>query len=360
MNLSGLVPLVLEGSPRERGQTHGETLKPMILEFIERWRYRLRMATGMDPGRYVDRFVEETGLIDAARRWTPHLLEEVEGLGDGAGVDFNSIFALQCGDEEWWYRESHERGSPEFCTSLGCYREGDRPALLAQNMDLPNVYDGFQVLLHIRHPYSHMESYVFTAAGMIALCGLNNRPLGICCNNLGDLNHAGDGLPVAFIVRSVLEQPSLEKAVELIHGIKHASGQNYVMGGAERVVSFECSANKVYRYLPYEGARMVYHTNHPLVNDDIMLPTRMRSGTSHARFKWVESRMSDPKTMTPETAKHILSSHEGPVCVHNNRQPEGGVTFGSLVYVLSSPPELHIAPGPPCSTEWRTFRFQLQ
>jgi len=28
--------LLLEGSPRERGQAHGETLRPMIHEHIER------------------------------------------------------------------------------------------------------------------------------------------------------------------------------------------------------------------------------------------------------------------------------------------------------------------------------------
>jgi len=357
---SGIKFLVLEGTPRERGRIYGETLGPMIAEFIERWKYRLSMATGMDPDRYLGRFLEETGLVAAVKKWAPKLLEEVEGIGEGAGVDFNTIFAYQCADEERWYRDSFKRWGSGGCSALGCFREGDAPALLAQNMDIPGFYDGSQVLLRIKHPESPLESLVFTTAGMIALCGVNSRPVGICCNTLGDLSYAADGLPVAFIVRSVLEQPSLEEAVKFIHGVKHASGQNYTMGGAEKVACFECSANKVSQYIPYEGARRVWHTNHPLVNDDLILPPRVRAhpGTSHPRLRWVESRMRDPsKSITPETAKHILSSHEGPVCVHNNHQPTGALTFGSLVYVLSSPPELHIAPGPPCSTGWKTFRF---
>lgn len=352
--------LVLKGPPWERGRIYGEALKPIILEFIERWKYRLNMTTGMDPDMYLDRFLEGTGMVGAVKKWAPKLLEEVEGIGEGAGVDFNTIFAYQCVDEEWWYRDSFQLRGSYGCSALGCFREGEAPALLAQNMDIPSFYDGSQVLLHIKHPESPLESFIFTTAGMIALCGVNNQPVGICCNTLGDLSYAADGLPVAFIVRSVLEQPSLEEAVKFIHGVKHASGQNYTIGGAEKVVSIECSANKTAQYIPYEGARRVWHTNHPLVNDDLILPPRVHAhpGTSHPRLRWVESRMRDPsKSITSETMKRILSSHEGPTCVHNDHQPMGALTFGSLLYVLSTPPELQIAPGPPCSTEWRTFRF---
>ena len=356
----GVEVLVLEGAPRERGRTHGEALRPTIHEFIERWKYRLGMATGMDPDRYLGRFLKETRLVEAVKRWAPHLLEEVEGIGEGAGVDFDTIFAYQCADEEWWYRDSIGREGPEWCSALGCFSEGDAPALLAQNMDVPTFYDGSQALLRVEHAGSPLESLVFTTAGMIALCGVNSGPVGICCNTLGDLNHAADGLPVAFVVRSVLERTSLEEAVRFVRGVRHASGQNYTIGGAEEVVSLECSANKVAGFIPHEGARRVWHTNHPLVNDDLIFPPRARAhpGTSHPRLRWVESRMRDPsKGVTPETARRILSSHEGPVCVHNSHQPAGAFTFGSLIYVLSTPPELYLAPGPPCSTDWETFLF---
>jgi len=347
----------LEGTPRERGRAHGEALKPLVQEFIERWKYRLRQVYQENPDELIDRFMEETRFVDAVKRWAPRLLDEVEGIGEGADVDFNTMFTVQCGDEQWWWfpeRYDHV----ERCSALGCFREGDSPALLAQNGDLSNLYDGFQALLHVKHSGSILESYVCTHAGLIAAWGLNNQPVGICCNTVIDLNHAVDGLPVAFLVRMVLEQPSLEKAVEFVRRVRHASGQNYVIGGLERVVSLECSANKVVEYLPYDGARRTYHTNHPLVNDDIVLPLRPRAGTTHARFDYLDSRLRDPKKrVTVDAIKNILGSHEGPVCVHNNNQPVGGVTFMSLIYVLTKPPELHITTGPPCSSEWKTLRF---
>jgi predicted choloylglycine hydrolase len=377
--------LVLEGTYRERGQTHGKALKSLINENIETWKSHLQNVTGTNPDKYIDQFMKETKLVAAAEKWAPHLWEEVKGIGEGAGVDFNTIFVWQCADEEWWYRPYPPvKQEPGGCSSLGCSKEGNNAAVIAQNMDTPNYYDGYQVLLHIKHSES-FESLVFTFAGVIGLNGMNNAPLGICCNTLLDLNHAADGLPVAFIVRSVLEQPNVDKAAEFIQKIKHASGQNYIIGDTEKAVDFECSANKVCQYAPCGGVDRVYHTNHALINADktasvISLFNKLakfnflesqpkddaeRSMRGEARgyfdtlsrFNFLESQLKDPlKHISPEVIRGILSSHESPICLHNTRQP-GACTLGSMIMVLSSPPELHLALGPPCSNEYRIFKF---
>lgn len=228
-------------------------------------------------------------------------------------------------------------------------------------MDIPSIFQGLEVLQHIKHQKSSVESFVLTFAGIIALCGMNNQPLGICCNSLvEDLKRSTEGLPVAFIVHAVLEQSTLENAIEFIQTIKHASGQNYMMGDANRVVSFECSANKIAQYIPHEGAQRVYHTNHPLANDDIIIPPlkKARGGTTHARFNYLEYRVNDPsKQITVEIIKYILSSHQAPICIHHNNQPGEGYTFGSVIYSLSTPPELHLTIGPPCSNKYEQLRF---
>lgn len=350
--------LILEGNPRERGQIHGEMLKPLILEGIERWKFRLHAHYQINPDQLIDQFIKKTNFIPTINQWAPHLLEEVKGIGEGASVDFKTIFIWQCMDEQWWHLKSYTRHAVEHCSVLGCFREGNNSTLLAQNMDLPNIYEGLEVLLHIKHSDSPMESFVYTFAGMIALCGLNNQPLGICTNTLLSLNSSIDGYPAAFIVRSVLEQPNLNKAVELIHKIKHASGQNYTVGNAERIVSLECSANKVCQYIPHESR--VYHTNHPLVNDDLITSTKKSTvvNTSQPRFNYLESQLKDStKTITMETVKKILRSHETNICRHSTNKPKGGLTFGSLIYVLTNPPELYLAMGPPCSKEYKKYRF---
>ena len=273
-NNSRIEVLVLRGTPKERGRVHGESLRPMIFEVLDRWKYQLGQQLRGDPDELVNEFVEGTGFISAVEKWTPHLLEEVEGIADGAGADFNDIFALQLMDEGGWYLQSLEQRAGGRCSSLGCFREGDSPAILAQNLDWSNYIEGLGVLFRIKHPGSKLESLVPTVAGVIGTCGLNNRPIGICTNALwSHLNSSTEGLPVNFIVREVLEKLSLDAAIDFIHEIGHASGENYVMGDAEKVVDFECSPRKVVQHIPYEGSRRVYHTNHPLVNDNLIFPS---------------------------------------------------------------------------------------
>ena len=246
----------------------------MILQAIEAWKASLRKSSGTEPDRYIDEFLADTNFVAAVKSWAPNLLEEVNGLGEGAGVDSKVIFAYQCTDEDYWYRAFEKRFGAEslhdrsHCSVIGCFDTNGAPPLLGQNMDIPNFYDGFQILMHIKDRSSSVESYVFTVAGLLELCGLNNQPIGICCNTLPDLNHARDGLPVTFIVRRILESSTLDEAKNFIEKIKHASGQSYMVADAHKVVDFECSGNKVCQFTPHEGAHRLYHTNHALLNDD--------------------------------------------------------------------------------------------
>jgi hypothetical protein len=333
----------------------------MIREALERWKYYLGQRLRQSPEETINQFVGGTNFLTAVEKWTLPLLEEVKGIAEAAGVGFNAIFGLQLMDEGVWYLSSTQGDEAQRCSSLGCDREGDRPALLAQNLDWINLFEGLAALLHIKYPDSSLEVLAPTIPGVIGTCGLNNRSVGVCTNALWRaLNNSTDGLPVNFIVRAVLEQDDLKAATNFIHRIQHASGENFMIGDMEKVATFECSANKVVQYVPYEGARTVYHTNHPLVNDDLIFPPLQPrgAGTSHNRFKYLEYRLRDPsKIRGVETFKYILSSHQGPICVHHNYQPGGVYTFCSVIYVLSDSPELHLTVGPPCSNEYGRFTF---
>lgn len=367
--------LTLEGPPRKRGQIHGEALRPKIKEVITLWKDFLHDSRHLNPDEHIKKFLDETNFLPAIKKWTPDLLEETKGIGEGSGVGFKTIYAFQLMDEEWLYGRktilAKETPNMRNCSGLGVFSQGDYPSLQAQNMDIPCYSDGFQALLHIKHPNSSLESLVFTYAGLIALNGMNNRPIGVCCNTLSQLNYSIDGLPVAFILRGILEQSGQAEAIRLIYNIKHSSGQNYIIGGKDKILDYECSANKVCEFVPYKGATRVYHTNHPLVNDDQnmykelvkeMAPEKKPKSplNSEVRFSYLESRLKDPtKKATEETVKSILSSHDHPqypVCKH--KKPEGGsMTIGCSIMVLSSSPELCLAPGPPCQTEFKTYKF---
>jgi hypothetical protein len=373
------IPLVtMEGTPRDRGRAYGELRKAGILSLIEHWKMFLGDSNDIDPEKYLGEFLEQTSLLNAVKRWTPDLLEEVEGIGEGAGVDFKTIFALQLVDEEWWFHiekkgvESSENGfDAARCSAVGILGEAGMPNYVAQNMDLPGYYDGHQVLLHIIDSDMNLETMVFSVDGMIALAGLNNHGIGICCNALEQLNHSKDGLPVAFVHRGVLCRSKFNDAIDFVHQIKHSSGQNYIIGDSKRILGLECSANKVVRQSPHRRNPLLCHTNHPLISDDVMgSPNPVASNRepgqereysdSEIRLKTLVDKLTAcSKPVNVEEINSVLSSHEPPdhpICRHVSLHADT-MTLGCMIMELSLSPAMYLSSSPPCSNILSTYRF---
>ncbi|MBW2366899.1 MAG: hypothetical protein JRH15_03335 [Deltaproteobacteria bacterium] len=372
----GLPIIVLEGkSPRERGRAHGETLKDMIREHRDRWEQNMHSDTGLDMETYLAQLLSETNFIPAIKRWTPGLLEEVRGIAEGAGIDFRYVLARQLSDEEPWYRREKKMAmtSGRGCSSIGLNATDRHPTMIGQNMDTPVWYDGHQTLFHHKGPDLPVEIFNLAVPGKINLCGMNSNGVSICCNTLSQLDYSKKGLPEDFVVRGFLEQPILEKGLEFIHAISHASGQNYVIAEpGSRAINLEASANKVVEYKPTDITDRLVHTNHPLVNDDQGIYRKAMgvtensdklmpafAGSTIPRFEELDKRLNDPAMQpTIDDMKAAFSSHEGPVCRHpDDSRTQDVITLGCMIMELSSSPVFHIAPGPPCTTPFKTYHF---
>ncbi len=358
--------LILEGSAYNRGLVHGESLKNDINEVVSIWKAGLSKASGMDADTFIEKFLADTDFISAIKKWTPGLLEEVKGISDGSRIDFNTVLAFQLMDEVWLYMGEITSDS---CSAIGMGKKGDSPSYVSQNMDLEYFRNGFQILLRIKYEESDLECFVFTCAGLIITNGMNNKSIGICVNAVSQLSYSREGLPVAFVVRGILEQTTLDSAVEFVKTVKHASGQNYVIGGSENVVDFEASSTKVVELTPASDTHSIYHTNHPIVNDDYNAKYKEFLGktegkkefysNSYVRLQSLEMRLKDVEKIDIDIIKSTLSSKdsaENPVCrSYNESMPF--FTFGCTIMVLSESPELHVAPGPPDITPFQVFRF---
>ncbi len=371
---SGKIQVVeLEGSAKNRGRVHGELLKDKIAESIKRWKDNIRNQRREDPNKYINDFMDNTNFEYAVKKWTPDLLDEVKGIAEGSGIDYKTIFASQCIDEDWWYSRNSREGISlpldKNCSALGVYGQKGIPPLVAQNLDIMNYTEGLEVLLHIKYPESSLETYVFTLAGFIAANGMSNRSVGVCVNTLLQLDQSPIGLPVAFVVRGIIEQQNYDNAVKFVKKIKHASGQNYTIGGPEEISAYECSANKKVRHIPVKGVPRLYHTNHPFVNDDKSIfeeiqkkypNSRSGSGNSEVRYNTLKKYLKDPnEKITVEKIKSILSSQDvpyNPIC-NDYREGGYGFTAGCMVMELSGKPVFHLAPGPPNSTNFKKYSF---
>jgi isopenicillin-N N-acyltransferase like protein len=352
--------LRLSGAPRERGRVHGEELRAEIRSGMERWKATLAAALPIPIDAYLDRFVAETTFLAAIEQLTPDLLAEVRGIGEGADIPFRDIYAYQLMDEEWFFRTDLLRERPagaEHCSTLGALRS-DGTALLAQNMDLPSYYDGTQTLLHLDGRTAETELMVLTPAGLIGTTGCNNRGVGVCVNTLGQLAHRRSGLPVAFVMRLLLESETAADAATTVQRVPHASGQNFMIAGPEELSDFECSAGGAAQY--QAGARIIRHTNHPLASTDLAGEPAGDDDpaltNSRDRYGVLERTIEDAADVTPALAQETLSECDVPVSRSADRGG-GWMTFGSLVMELSAEPVVHCAPGPPHLTAYATWRF---
>ncbi len=363
--------VVLEGSPYHRGSTHGRTLRKEIVELVRIWKTNLAETFNVDADRFISAFLKQTDYLPAIRRWTPDLLEEIRGIADGSEMPFDTILAFQLLDEIWVNGKAVRRETAaEHCSGLGVAKKGKNAAYIAQNMDLESFRDGFQTVLNIKAEGRRPEQFVFTFAGFIAANGMNSRSIGICANTLSQLRHCRDGLPVACIIRGTLERTTLNDAIKFLKQVKHASGQNYILGGGDRVYDFECSAGKVVPFTPTSDTSVVYHTNHPLANDDYDAeytdslkksdPAKAVKGNSEIRFQSLENRLRDlHHGIDVSSIESTLRSHdsrEHPIC-RPVKEKSATFTFGSTIMRLSDRPEFLVAPGPPDKSPYTVFNF---
>lgn len=359
----------LSGSAYNRGLQHGSRLKDQIAAVFSKWKTTIRRNTNQHPDTVLSSFLRATRFIAATQKYAPQLLEEVKGIADGAGQPFNDVFAFQLVDEFWVYLDELRHTGGHHCSGMGVASTPKHPAYIAQNIDLENYMQGYQALLHIAATQSEPEQYIVTCAGLVALGGINEKGIALCMNSLMELKGSEDGLPVAFMVRCVLEKQTGNEALEFLQRTKHAAGQNYIVGIADSVYDFEASANEVVRYIPSSGSNVVYHTNHALVNHDVkewysgyhkkVMAGDTQNGNSEIRFASLQQRLSK-KTVSQEMIKETLRSKDdvmNPVC-RVFKENGGGFTFCSVVYTLTGKVCVQLTNGSPDQSQYKAYFFR--
>jgi predicted choloylglycine hydrolase len=348
--------LELTGTPYQRGYAHGTQLKEEIKEVIQLFKEDIRKNTNEDPNAFISKFLKLTDFKSEIQKQTPHLLEELRGISEGSGIDMETIFMHQLGDEYWFNTNDI---MAHHCSSFGVNKQGNQPSMTAQNMDIPTFYHGFQTVIKIIDPDSDMEMMMLTIPGHLGITGMNNKSVSINCNTLMQLNYGKTGLPVTFIVRGVVEKNTQKEALQFLDDIKHASGQNFIIGGPENVHSMECSANTIAEYRPFEKSKYTYHTNHPMANTDYSISyveylkknnVTIEEGLNQClRIRSFRQRFTDNnQNITLEDIKDVLRARdtESPDVVSNSH------TYASVIYILSDTPKFIIAPGQPHKTDY--------
>jgi hypothetical protein len=344
--------VALEDRAFDRGLVLGTELRERIHGHVDAWLCALRETGIGEPRAYVRDFVRETNFCDAIATLTPDLLEEVRGIAEGSQLPWDIAFALQLMDEEWAFRARRGAKPTSKCSSAAIVSR-DRSTWIGQNMDLGQYTDGFQVLLQIATDEEKPEALIFSTAGMIGLIGVNAAGIGVCVNALPQLPSRATGLPVAFVLRKLLQTQSFDAAVALVRTIPHATNQHYLIAAPGRIGSFEASAEGLTEYCPSDSTR-VLHTNHPLAAAIRIATSEDFEVNSMTRLRSLTNRLGSGEAEFEEVAETLGSSDDPahPVCRLPSKMGSGSATFtsGSMISSLrASPKEIAswVSAGPP-------------
>lgn len=361
----------LNGNGYQRGLEHGKLLKTEIAEVYKKWKDDIAKDSGQDADSIIHKFYRSTNFEPAIKKWTPEIYDEVKGIAESSGQSFKDVYCFQLVDEFWVYLDELSNKENHHCSGIGVGATKNSPAYIAQNLDIESFRNGYQVLLHVAANKAEPEQYILSCAGLIALNGVNSKSIGLTLNTLMQLKASTDGLPVSYIIRGVLAKNDAQSAISFLKTIKHASGQNYILGAVDKVYDFEASANKVERYIPdASNPSLVYHTNHPIKNNDVkpwyaenlkkVLSGENKDNNSLVRFLAVQSRMNTNATsQTADRIKATLRSkdnEESPICKTYD-ETKSGFTFSSVLFTLGKKPSIQLTNGSPDQSEYVLHSF---
>jgi isopenicillin-N N-acyltransferase-like protein len=362
------------GEARERGRMHGETLRSVIAESVDEFAATLARVGKVE--ELLQAFRGNANFEAEMDRRTPHFMEEIRGVAEGANQPFEVMYAYNCFDEmlNVLIRLSASgaidaevvTGQTELagCSGMGVWGQESIPTLLGQTVDTP-YFDGAQTVLHVKLPETDVELLLITAAGNVAgFTGVNNHGVGQGGNSIATLTNSSVGMPTLFLQRASIEGRTVQDGVNFIMTARHASGANFFVGGPEGCIGIEGSANKVVQYNPTKGPGAsgwhILHTNHPIASDDVNElgydgAASIEGATVERLDQLLDLYQGRTDPVTVDTFKEVFATP--PICFSRAADQPVITTMSSIIECDPEGPVLHAAGGPPDVTPHAAFRF---
>ncbi|MDA0831967.1 MAG: C45 family autoproteolytic acyltransferase/hydrolase [Planctomycetota bacterium] len=342
------------GSARELGRQHGEQAAEKICRFLDFLASSLKRSSSQ---------VAETALKFELlfQRDCPHLLDEIQGLSEGAGISFAEALALQLRGE---LGQLPEGGCTSF--AIGPTGTANRELIIGQNSDNPPEMQECSYMLKLQ-PADCPEILMWTFGGMIGYHGLNAQGVAHFANSLGGGPKWKFALAHYPLKRLFLEQTTLDDVMRVMNSVPVCSNGNYMLcGHGGEFADVELTSDGP-RRLPSPAEGFLVHANHYLCTEFACdenfrhsLPdsfSRQSRLEQLIRDKWGSITVEDVKTFLSDHDHHPLGicrhRHSGEV--HAMLGPTG-YTVASLIAEPSAG-RIHVSAGNPCEEHYATYQF---
>jgi isopenicillin-N N-acyltransferase-like protein len=348
------LPLIeVSGGHREIGRQVGEAASEHIRRSLAYYEDNIEWLAGMSFPAAEQRAL---GLLPFAQRQLPQYVEELAGMAEGAGVPFESLLVLNCGEELLCVPRPQPAGGAsrpaDHCTCLAIAAPGR--TIVGHNEDWVEDDIENMVLLSITAA-GGTRLLALTGAAYLPMCGVNSHGIAFYGNTL----YARDerpGMPNSFKHRWLLEAATRTEADARALMRGRARGSNHLNAQAGgQIWDVEVSAE---RDVTVEADGWLVHTNH-FTSPHLQDVERSESAGSRLRLQRGRelvaaglARGDDPFAV----AAAVLSDHANAptsICAHPiPDDPVHGPTTGSVIIELEER-RMHVCAGRPCENPYR-------
>lgn len=255
----------VSGAPYERGLQYGRQAAVRV-----RRSAALYGQTLVDLGHdAVSRSRLVRGFAGGIEDFAPHYLDEMRGIADGAGVDFEHIVMINARTEVVAQARAERNGGIGLEPADGCTgalilpeRSASGNLLHGQNWDWRAECADTAVVLRVRSD-DGPDFLTFVEAGGLARSGFNGAGVSITANYLECERDFGSvGVPLSLIRRKVLEQAHFALAIKAVATTPKSCSNNIMLGMAEGFgIDFECAPDEAFAVYPGDDG-LIVHANH--------------------------------------------------------------------------------------------------
>ena len=329
------------GSPYEVGRVHGAAVAGMIRAEVE-----ARLG-----GQDRDAAFRHVAGVDAfVNRWAPHLLDEVRGIADGAGIDRRAALWLQ-----WGMR------APEACTAFAVGPEftGDGTVYAGQTKDTGPGANERSIVLKVR-PDGRPAILSFSYAGHLAQIGISSTGVSLWGMSLYIDSPGGGSGPL--LKRMLLESDSVAAMRELAGAI--ADDNSGAFGFSDAAGNVGVLEQLRGRQIWLDGGRdAIGHANmivSPEPADRVLdcYPTRCPS--AGARHHRVNAALAERRSAFDVAAGFAILSDQTdhPKSICRETTEVDGILTNSAIVAEPLAGRLHVTYGPPTRAAPQTVSLQ--
>ncbi|HOL66647.1 MAG TPA: C45 family autoproteolytic acyltransferase/hydrolase, partial [bacterium] len=306
--------------------------------------------------------------IPFVRQHAPDLYEETRGIADGAGLEMEEVFRLNCSSELYaWLgckKQQVKNTVTDGCTSFAV--KTGQETLVAWNMDWWRSWQEYLVLIH-GIPEKGPRFLCVAMAGAIGRPGLSEK-MGLAANYLPyqaeadclpqETAWAGPGVPYNFVSRMLLVQESTRAAISLLKKIPRMTCLNYTLGDRQgEIVCVETLPREMAVIKP--GEDFLVHANayhSPKFHGYTEKQQEKHDPRAYLGRQLLRKSRRLTSAVIRQTQRAHFPGEKTGVCRHAFRGRDDCMTLLSFVAEVKRQ-RMWVASGPPCLHRFLPYRL---